>query len=273
MKRYLALLASISVSLVILSIIWIFFVFKVTLTKRVECLKPTGQDTLIRNALALLKKRDDGAALKNFEAVLANAPDNINALWGKAEVLRRNRDYKESEGMLNKILSADKRHVPSLLSLAYIRYKDGGFSEGVSLVNRVLNMDYVEKEDTALAYILLGSINSKYAARGGFLNKVKYGTRIKGYFLKASKLSPDMPEGHLALGTFYLLAPAFAGGNINKAIQELETAFKIAPGFATVSARLAQVYKMQGQMDKFAYYFQRAKHLDPENEVLKEIAN
>ncbi len=273
MKKYLALLVGIFAFLVAISIIWIFFVFKVTLTKKIECIKPAEQNTLLKDALALLKKRDDNAALKNFQAVLDSAPDNIDALWGKAEVLRRRRNYRESEALLNAILSADKKHVSSLLSLAYIRYTDGRLSEGLSLINRVLDMDYVDKEDTALAYILLGTINSKYARESGFLNKLRYGTRIKGYFLKAKKLSPGMAEGHLALGTFYLLAPAFAGGNVNKAVQELEAAFKIAPDFATVNVRLAQAYRMQGQIDKVNFYLNRAKQLDPGNEVLKEIAN
>jgi tetratricopeptide (TPR) repeat protein len=273
MKKYLIILSAVCIFFVVGTFAWTFFVFKVTLTKRIECVKPPEHDALIRDALLLLKKRDDGRALKNFETVLVKVPDNIDALWGKAEVLRRSRNYKESEAILNTILSANKAHVPSLLSLAYIRYKDGKFPDGVSLINHVLNMDCVDKEDTALAYILLGTINSKYATEGGFLNKVKYGTRIKGYFIKANKLSPGMSEGHLALGTFYLLAPPLVGGNVNKAIKELEAAFEIAPEFATVNARLAQAYRMQGKIEKSNFYLNRAKQIDPGNEVLKEIAD
>jgi hypothetical protein len=44
----------------------------------------------------------------------------------------------------------------------------------------------------------------------------------------------------------------------------------MAPDFATANARLAQSYKKKGNKEKYNYYLQRAKELDPENEVANE---
>jgi tetratricopeptide (TPR) repeat protein len=226
---------------------------------------------LINDALRLLKFRKDKDALDIFEKILISQPGNLDALWGKAEVLRRSRDYKQAETILNEILKKKPKHQPSLVSLAHLRYKEGKLNEALSLISLVLNNDDPDKDNAALAYIILGAINSSRAEKGGILDKIRYGVKIKRHFLKAKELVPDLPEARLALGTFYLLAPAVIGGNLDEAIKELEFTVKIAPDFATADARLAQAYKKKGDLGKYNLYIQRAKKLDPENEVLKEI--
>ena len=229
------------------------------------------QDVLLNDALMLLKFRKDQAALVDFEKILSQHPDNLDALWGKAEVLRRARHYKEAESMLNEILKKDPKHIPSLISLAHMRYKEDSLNEALRLIRQVLDADCPDKENRALAYVILGGIKSRYASKGGLLCKIKYGPGIKSYFLQAKELAPDLPEMHLALGSFYLLAPKIIGGNLEKAIKELEYTIKIAPDFATANARLAQCYKKKGDLEKCNFYLNRAKELDPANEVLQEL--
>ncbi len=119
--------------------------------------------------------------------------------------------------------------------------------------------------------MLIGSINAKKASRGGFWSKFAYGARIKGYFEKAKALAPDLPEVRLGLGTYFLLAPEISGGNVDRAIEELECAVNLAPDFATPKARLAQAYKNKGNMEKCNFYLKRARELDPKNEIIKEV--
>lgn len=233
-------------------------------------IKKGEQGLLLNEALLLLKNRKDQAALAIFEKILVSEPENLNALWGKAEVLRRSRKFKDSEAILNNILNKYPYHASSLISLAYIRYKDDKLDAALKLVQQVLRTDNLDKENKALAYMMWGAINSRRSAKGWFFSKIRYGTQIKGYFLKAKELAADLPEVHLGLGTFYLLAPAIVGGNLEKAFDELSLAVKMAPDFATANARLAQSYKKKGNKEKYNYYLQRAKELDPENEVANE---
>lgn len=229
------------------------------------------RDPSIKEAFSLLKNRKDNAALVIFEKALREQPDDLDALWGKAEVLRRARDYKRAEDALNNILKKYPVHLSSLISLSYIRYKDDKLDEAQQLVGLVLKSDSLDKENEALAYLMLGTINSRRSAKGWFFSKIKYGMQIECFLLRAKELAPDLPEAHLGLGTFYLLAPGIAGGNLNKAIEELEMAVKIAPNLATANARLAQGYKKKGDLEKYNFYIQRTRELDPQNEVLKEI--
>ena len=239
--------------------------------KKIERIKEGDQAIAIKEALGLLKIRKDSQALAIFKGVLVDQPDNLDALWGEAEVLRRSRDYKASESLLNEILKKSPGHTPSLISLAYIAYKDDKLEEALELINQVFANDQQDKSNQALAYMLMGAINSRRSAKSRFFNKIKYGLQIKRHFLKAATLAPDLPEVHLALGTFYLLAPAIMGKDLGRAIKELELAVKIAPGFATANARLAQCYKNKGMQDKYTFYISLAKSLDPENEVLREL--
>jgi len=257
--------------LVKLAVVGIFcFTYTTLAAEEMGYVKQAEQGALIDEAFVLLKARKDNAALVIFEKIIASQADNLDALWGKAEVLRRSRDYKESEELLNKILSLNPKHIPSLISLSYIRYKDDKLNEALKLINQVLKTDALDKENQALAYMMLGSINSRRSKKGWVLSKVAYGTHIKGYFLRAKELAPHLPEVHLGLGTFYLLAPAIVGGDLNKAFQELELTVKLAPEFATANARLAQAYKKKGDLEKYNFHLQRARELDPKNEVLNE---
>jgi len=232
----------------------------------------TSTDDLSR-ARELLRIRNDHQALAIFDKVLKKQPLNLDALWGKAEVLRRSRDFKESEELLSIILKENPQYIPAILSYAYIKYKDNQINPALKLIHHALKIRGISKGDEAIALMLLGTINSRLSQKGWLFSKIRYGTHIKNYFLKAERLAPDLPEVHLGLGTFYLKAPHIAGGNLNSAFKELNLALGIAPNFATVNARLAQAYRKNGNSVNFKLYIEKAKKLDPENEVVKEIEN
>lgn len=240
-------------------------------SKTIECISANKSDALFKKASALLKSRKDNEALAVYEEILSIEPANIDASWGKAEVLRRKRDYEHSEDLLNQILKINPGHTSSLISLAYIKYKDGRLNDALQLVKRALNTDCLDNNNEALGYVMLGMINSRRSQQGWLFGKIAYGMQIKCHFLKAKALASDLPESSLALGTFYLLAPPIAGGNLEEALKELESTLKIAPDFATVNARLAQAYRKKGDLDKYNFYIKRTKELDPENEVLREL--
>jgi tetratricopeptide (TPR) repeat protein len=234
---------------------------------------PTGLNATkaINDGMSLLEKRKDSLALLEFEKVLAVDNTNIKALWGKAEVLRRDYKFSEAQKLLQEILKQDPMYIPAQISVCYIRYHDDKFKEAIKMAKDLLARVDINTKDKAIVYMLMGSINARRASKGGFFSKLSYGTQIRGYFQKAADLAPELSEAHLGLGSFYLKAPGIAGGNIDKAIKELEKAVELTPDFATANARLAQAYKKKGDLAKFQRYLQRARELDPDNEVLREI--
>jgi Tfp pilus assembly protein PilF len=222
------------------------------------------------SGLELLKSRNDNEAWDNFEKALKGNEDNLDAIWGKAEVLRRRRKYQESQALLDKVLSRNPRHAPTLITLSYIRYKEDKLDEAELLIGTALNSD-IDKSNEALVYMMVGMINARRAQEGNLIANIRYGLQIKCYLDRAKALAPDLPEVRLALGTFYLKAPAIIGGSPDKALIELSEAVNLAPNFATANARLAQYYKKKDNMERYNLYFEIAQRLDPENEVLQEM--
>lgn len=233
--------------------------------------QPQGLQQIIQDGLLLLRERKDNVALVIFEKVLITQPQNPDALWGKAEALRRRHQLKEAEALLNNLIKLNPDYPAALNSLAYIKYSQGSIGQALKIISRILKIKSLDRENRALAYLTLGAINSWRATHGWPINMIQYGTQIKCYFQRAEEICPDLAETHLGMGTFFLKAPAVIGGNIDNAIKELELAIKIAPNFASANARLAQAYQKIGLEDEFSYYFNKAKKLDPQNEVLKEI--
>lgn len=272
MKKY------ILVSLILIAGVVPFFIFRDLFSplKRtlIEKEKPFCRIDLTacrENILKYLRLRQDKLAWLEIEKALSVEPEDLCALWAKAELLRRTYKFKESQDLLNQILTKCPNDGPSLISLSYIKYHNNEFDESLRILRNVLNQPNPDKENTALAYMLIASINAKRASQGGFLDKIVYGIRIKGFFEKAKSIAPDLSEVHLGLGSFYLFAPGIIGGDLDRAIEELECAVKLAPDFATANARLAQGYEKKGDLEKYNFYLQRARELDPENEVLKEL--
>ena len=248
----------------------IFFVFKPELGSR-TLVRKRITTAAFNEAIGLLEKRKDKLALAEFEKVLLVEPENIDALWGRAEVLRREYKFVEAETIFQETLKQDPQYIPSLISICYIRYHDDKLNEAMKMAKGLLRRRDIDIKNKAIVYMLVASINARRSAKGGFFSKLSYGTQIKGYFQKALDLAPELPEAHLGLGSFYLLAPKIAGGNINKAIEELGRAVILAPDFATANARLAQAYKAKGEVNKYKFYIERTKVLDPENEVLAKL--
>lgn len=272
MKKYILVL------LILIAVAAPFFIFKdrycplsTVLIKDDKPIHAIDLKTNQTNMLKHLKYRKDKLALAEAEEILSQEPSDLCALWAKAEVLRRTYKFKESESLLNRVLTQSPDHAPSLISLSYIRYHNNEFEEGLKLLKRMLSQPDLDKESEALAYMLVGSINAKKVSLGGWFSKIVYGFRIKSYFEKAKALSPDLSEIRLGLGSFYLLAPSIIGGDIDKAVEELQCAVELTPDFATASARLAQAYKKKGNLEKYNFYLKRTEELDPENEILKAL--
>ncbi len=218
-----------------------------------------------------MKARRDRDALALAEAALISEPSNLDAMCVKAEVLRRMRRYNEAEVILTQVLNKDPGRCSAIISSAYIRYKYAEFDKALELLKAVVEGGACDKENLALAYATMGAVNSKQVGNTLLLGKLYHVKAMKEYFAKAKDLAPELAETRVGLGSFYMFAPFFLGGNLEKAIVELEYAVKLAPDFATANARLAQAYKKKKDTAKYQFYLLRAKSLDPENEVVKEI--
>lgn len=215
-----------------------------------------------------MKQRKDAKAQEIFQGVLKHEPENLDAQWGIAEVLRRQRRFKDSKDMLANILACDPGHSKAKISMAYICYHDKDYRKSLKIVNSLLaGGKNLPVDDLAMTYMLLGCINADFSSCSIFLGKLTNGLKVRSNFETAKILAPDSSEVCLGLGSFYLCAPKLFGGDLVSAISELEKAIAITPDFATPYARLAEAYYKKGDVEKSKYLLIQAMSLDPENEA------
>jgi tetratricopeptide (TPR) repeat protein len=219
--------------------------------------------------LVYLNLHQNEAAYSVFNALFRNNPEMIEAKWGFAEALRRKHEIKTAEDLLNEAIKEDANFAPALISLAYIKYFRMDFTGSVRLALKVIEggPDNADLSNYARAYAMYAGAKGMLAHYGGLLSKAIDGLAVKKNLDKAEKLQPNSPSVLFGLGSFYLLAPAVAGGNKSKAEEYLNRAAEADPYFADVYVRLAQLAKIKGDKEKYNLYMNRALEIDPKNDL------
>lgn len=230
-------------------------------------------EELYAMGLVHLRDRKDAQAAEVFDDILSLDPEIYEAQWGRAEALRRLHRLEESEEALKKLLKAHPDFSPAYITLARIRYIRMDFEGAVRLGKKVLQAGPLraDKTSTTAAYLIVGDSKGMLAYYGGPIAKTVHGIAVAGYLKAAEKLQPGSAAVDFSIGSYYLLAPPAAGRDINKAEEYLKRAMASDPRFSDVYVRLAQVYRMKADKDKYREYLNRALEIDPENELGLDI--
>ena len=240
---------------------------------------PAAQEAVVKNpgstdeqyvlGLVYLDLHQDQEAYQIFNGLLVSNPDMVEATWGLAESLRRKHDIIKAESLLNEAIKVDSQFAPALISLAYIKYSKMDFAGSVRLALKVIQQgpDKMDLSNYVRAYCLYAGSKGMIAYYGGLLSKLVNGLAVKSNLDKAHRLQPDSPAVLFGLGSYYLLAPAIAGGDKTKAEKYFNQALKADPLLADVYVRLAQLAKIEGDKQKYDFYLNKALEIDPQNEL------
>ncbi|MFH1354820.1 MAG: tetratricopeptide repeat protein [Candidatus Omnitrophota bacterium] len=234
---------------------------------------PDNIDSLYILGLVYLNEHKDQEAGQIFNRILNLDPDVKEAQWGVAEVLRRGHDLEKAEAILNELIVSNPEFSPAHISLAYIKYIKMDFDKSVKLAYKVVRQggDNVDLSNYIRAYLLVAGAKGMIAHYGGPLSKAVNGTAVMPYLRKAERLQSDNAGVMFGLGSFYLLAPALAGGDLDKAEQYYKKAIELDPLFPDVYVRLAQFHKRKGDNGKYRAYLDNALKIDPGNELAIDI--
>lgn len=237
--------------------------------------RPRSVDDLYKLGLVYLNLHKDNQAGETFEGILKLNPGIIEAKWGQAEVLRRQHKLDKSEELLNEVLREAPGLSAACISLAYIEYIKMNFNKSVSLARTVLDQgeNKVDSTNYVRALTLFAGAKGMIAHYGGPISKVINGTPVLPALKKAQRIQPQSAAVFFGLGSFYLLAPRVAGGDVENAVVYLEKGAKVDPNFPDFYVRLAQAYKIKGDNAKYKQYIDKALELDPGNELAKDIKN
>lgn len=234
---------------------------------------PADKEAMYVMALVYLNAYQIDSAGEIFSRLYSEDPGLFEAKWGKAEVLRRKHKIEESTGMLNEVIEQHPDFYPAYISLSYIEYTKRQYNKAIVLAKKVLaaGRDSVDLSNVVRAYLLLAGNRGMIAYNGGPISKIINGPAVIFDLRRAESMQPDAVGVLFAMGSYYLLLPAFAGRNLEKAESYLNKTIKLYPLFPDAYVRLAQLYKFKKDSARYEEYLNKALKIDPDNELALDI--
>lgn len=234
---------------------------------------PGSLSSLYLLALTYLENYKIDLAEGTFQEGVKIDSGNPFFRWGKIECLRRKYQCQDCEVKLSQIIEESPGFAPAYVTLAYLYYRDRDFNKTARLTYQVIRMgqDSVDEANYIRALGLFAGAKGMAAHYGGPLSKVINGRMIMPYLQRAKRIDPDSAVVKFGLGSYYLLAPAIFGKDLDKAEDYLTRAIEADPHFADIYVRLAQVYRAKGDLVKYDKYLAKAIQIDPKNDLALDI--
>jgi len=188
-----------------------------------------GEDETIQKAVQLFKESHFAKAKEIFQSSLKKDPNNSEAAF-----------------YLGRIYLVEDSLEKSIKYLKEAAVLDGNSSEN----HHWLGIAYGQK-----------------AQKAGFLKKAGLAKKMKKEIERALELDPDNVDAHFSLMQYYLYAPGFMGGSVEKAREQAEEIKKRAPQQGHRAFVL--IYEKEKK-----YYLAEKEYLsmidaDPENLILQ----
>jgi len=176
--------------------------------------------------------------------------------------------YQESRAVLAGVIKTDPDFYPAAVALAHLDYLQKDFERAYQ---RAVQLIGKRKELSRFHFtvsLMLAAGARGVLAKRNLLIAIPAYFEVNGYLAEAQKQMPDSAEVLFAVGSYHLLTPGVAGGDLEKAIALLELSRQMTPLNPDVCVRLAQAYRAYGRSDVSGKYLRQAAQLDPRNELL-----
>jgi tetratricopeptide (TPR) repeat protein len=228
---------------------------------------PQSLDDQYVLALVHLNRYEVDQAQQVFERIARSDPEFIGARWGLAELVRRQHQTQQAREVFEELIKTHPNFAPSYISLGYLLFEVEDFAGSVAVASRLIKrgQDQVDLTNFTRGYLIMAGGKGMIAEEGGVMSKLIQGTHVLPLLRRAERLQPDSVGVLFGLGSFYLMAPSFAGGDKDKGLVYLEKAQAVDPNFPDVYVRLAQAWYMKGDQEKYQEYLAKVRALDPQN--------
>lgn len=194
----------------------------------------------------------------------------FGTIWGqsvtdvsqKVEKLLKENKYTEAE----QILIQHKDSPRALYYLSVVQMAKGKLNKAIDLAKEGLE----KSQEKAKFYELLGDIYAVKAQNSGMLSLAFVVPKIKKNWQKAIEADPKRISARQKLFSFFLMAPGFAGGDADKALEQAKETVKINPAYGKLM--LGQYYQHQKQKEKAEQAFSEAEKLAPDSaDIIREV--
>jgi len=216
---------------------------------------------------------------------LAKTPE-----WDRAHELYQRTEYSQALSVLDRIPSKD---VDTLQLIGQCHFMQGDYKQAADAFEKALALAPRSSE----LHRLLGNVYGRRAETGSVLTAPGNAKKARQYFEQAVELDPDNREAVSTIFEYYLQAPSFLGGGIEKAEnlakriatldmpaghhalaqlerkqkrydaaeQQLRSAVAIAPRQVGRVIDLAKFLSDRGRLKESDEKFEEAAHMAPNN--------
>ncbi len=185
-----------------------------------------------------------------------------------AIVLMRKHQLADSANVLNRILSSEPDFYPALIVLAHLSYLQKDFTGSYAQAKKLLEHKKALSRYHYTVSLLMAAGARGILAKSDLTRAIPGYFEVKRYFKEAQKLMPGAPEVLYARGSYYLLTPPIADGDIDLAMEMLEKSRALTPLNPSVYVRLAQGYRARGDEEGYRKNLDAARALDPKDELV-----
>jgi Tfp pilus assembly protein PilF len=234
-----------------------------------------GVEDQYMQGLINLKYMDNENAKQIFEDILARDPSIYQARWGVAEALKGLYEYDASEQLLGSLIDEKKDFAPAIMSAAHLAYLRYSLKDVIDLTGQIIRMKpgEVDLETQLYAHGLYSAAHGLLTLDAGPLSIAFHGYTSLRHLKILRKIDPDSFVSYFGWGNFYLLAPKVFGGDVTKAEDYYRKVIELNPKFPDVYVRLAEIYKKNGETEKYQEFIDKALELDPQNALAVDVLN
>lgn len=209
------------------------------------------------------------AKLKKLESdyakVLSGTPEmqllqGIMLMWDHRQA--------ESRRVLAGLVAAHPDFHPAAVTLAHLDYLCKDFERSYAGARRLIGRKKELSRFHFTVSLLVASGAKGVLAHRNLVIAIPAYFEVNGYLKEAQKQLPDSAEVLYAIGTYRLLTPSIAGGDMDMAVSLLERSRRLAPQNPGVYVRLAQAYRARGLAPVSRQYLEQARAIDPQDELL-----
>jgi tetratricopeptide (TPR) repeat protein len=212
-------------------------------------LKPDFTDARIALAKLLLSDKQEGAALEQFEAIIARDPKNVFALGNAGLIFARRSDYGKAVELLSKAHALDPDSTPLALALAEAQIRTGRQPDADRVI---LELQTTGRLTSDSARILASvCLQSGQAAKGAELAKMD--PKLAAMYRDAAVRRAQQD---------------FEDNQYQRVAAELEAVKNLGSQDFTFHNLLGSAYYELANPQKASDEFQEALRLDPKNEQL-----
>jgi tetratricopeptide (TPR) repeat protein len=195
-------------------------------------------------------------------------PDSPAVKLLQGIILMWDHRYQESRNVLNDVIKMNPDFYPAQITLAHLDYLQKDFTRAYRKALQMIGKKSELSRFHFTVSLMLAAGSKGIIIRKSMIKAIPAYFEVNRYLREAQKQMPDSAEVLYAVGSYHLLTPAIAGGNLDRAIGLLEKSRQLTPLNPSVYVRLAQAYRARGQLAISQKYLARARELDPGDELL-----